>query len=204
MWSDAVVKDAFKVAFKNAVEAAWDNKKEEGLVTIQLQASPRDLEKDQVQWFLDVVIENTGEPIPESKLKELNAPDPAPISKSNKSGSTGIGVFVSRYQLKEVIRMGADLVLSNAGENWVQSRIRLPAELVVTEHEEPRREPALPEKEYLLYVEDYADIYKDAINVMKERMREYGLELVHKKGYGADARPPSGGSWTTSAASARP
>ncbi|MCP4688388.1 MAG: sensor histidine kinase, partial [Desulfobacterales bacterium] len=155
MWSSAVVRDAFNVSFKNAVEAALGaTRPGRGEIFVQLQAAPRDLERDRDKWFLDIVIENTGGPISPALLERLNAPDPAAVGKNeSKSTSTGIGVFLSRFQLKEVIRMGADLILANVGDQMVECRLRLPAK-----HIRPRREEIsagiemkAPEGDYLLY-----------------------------------------------------
>ncbi len=199
MWSSAVVRDAFSVSFKNAVEAAGGAADPgEGEIYVQLQAAPRDMELDREKWFLDIVIENTGGPIGSALLEQLNAADPAAVNKNlSKSASTGIGVFLSRFQLKEVIRMGADLILANLGDHMVQCRIRLPAK-----HIRPRREEIsagsgmkAPDRDYLLYVEDTEDIYTDVVEKLTKTLAEYDLKLAHAKSYmGAGSivkdRPP--------------
>ncbi len=183
MWSSAVVKDAFVVTFKNAVEAACQMGSK-GEVTIQVQAAPANPGNASDQWFLDIVIENTGKPIPSELLKRLNAPEPTVVGKSSeKSTSTGIGVFLTRYQLREVIRLGADLIISNVGGGRIQSRIRLPSNPVETDAEKAAdQETTVPERDYVLYVEDDMSIYSGAITAMRSLLANYGLDLAHTRG----------------------
>lgn len=181
VWADAIVRDAFTVAFKNAVEAALKDSEQNPTIYVQLQATP---DRNNAKWFVDVVIDNPGGPLPSDLLEKLNAPVPVAVSKNeNKSSSTGIGVFISRYQLQEVIRMGADMTISNVGKNRVQTRIRLPGSTVAVARQsaKPVFEKPMPDKNYVLYVEDSPAIYTQAIQHMEPLVQGVDLNLEHSR-----------------------
>lgn len=182
-WDDAVIKDAFVVAFKNAVEAAWTAHGTAGEVTVQLQASPRDLAGDRSHWFLDVVIENTGGPIPTKRLELLTSEVPTLVEKDHvKAGSTGVGVFLTRFQLQEVIGRSADLMLANLPGGRVQCRIRLPAALSEEEHRfDWHTARDVPQSPYVLYVEDDRKRVEQLLPDFAALVAKQGLGLLHRR-----------------------
>jgi len=183
-WSDAVVRDAFNVAVKNAVEAAAA-RGEAGQVTCQIQASPGDVRDGLAQWFVDIVIENSGGPIDAKTLQELNQPDPVSRGKNvHKPGSTGVGVFLARYQLMEVIGSGADMILSNTGRDVVQTRIRLPAQLVATDSDASLAKVAddHPDRDYVLYVEDSEAFFEPMVSELEKLVARVELSVEHRRG----------------------
>jgi len=182
-WSDPIIKEAVDNAAKNAAEAALDNTDpaSEPELNIQLQTYPRS-GQNQTEWFLEILFENTGGPIPEKTLKKLNAPNPQPMGSNPKEGSTGLGVFLSRFQLINDIGGGADLIYSNLENGNVQVRLRLPCSTFKesTEQEEvtvQRQSTGLTD--YILYVEDYE--FERAFHNLQSAFEGSGLDVVHKK-----------------------
>jgi len=183
LWSGAVVSDAFHVAFKNAVEAAIGGPREGAFVSLQLQASPRNDSGDSEDWFLDVVIENTGGPISPSRLKALNSPDPIAVDRGTKPGSTGVGIFLARFQLGEVIGQGADLLLANVGEDVVQCRLRLPAKRLQSQTGKTSADQVTaPEREYMLYVEDAPEVFTSAYPFLSRIANKLDRDVEHCRG----------------------
>jgi hypothetical protein len=179
-----VVHDAFHVLLKNAIEAALGvEDPSKAKVRLQVNVTPRADTEGLKHWFLDIIVENTGGPIPASVLTRLNASEPEIVDRNrNKVGSTGIGVFLSRYQLQEVIGGGADIHIVNAGDDRVQSRLRLPAELIAdmsTVIETATTSPAEITGDYLLYVEDEPIHYHPTMDRLEPLARTYNLELAH-------------------------
>jgi hypothetical protein len=187
-WSTAVVRDAFTVALKNAVEATMLNNTATPYISIQIQASPLKLIDRSGKWFVDIVIENTGGAINPELLEKLNASDPAAVGKNpDKDNSTGIGVFLARYQLQEVIGLGADMLILNIANEKVQTRIRIPAFLIdkgwsYKEYKSPTHVPKIP---YVLYVEDDPEYFEPTIAVLNEITSPLGFDIVHTKGVSA-------------------
>lgn len=185
LWSDAVIRDAFIVAFRNAVEATLGLPREQRKVTVEHHAYPSWSEDNPDKWFVDIVITNTGGPINAALLKKLNAAVPQTVDRNTeKANSTGIGVYLSRYQLQEVLRMGADMVISNTAEDTVQTRIRLPAFSINEEAavEAPDGSITSPKQDYLLYVEDDPHFFHPTIEAIKPLLEDRGLTLRHTRG----------------------
>jgi hypothetical protein len=189
-WPKAVIMDAFYVILKNACEAAladngYDKKK---FVRVQLQAIPSNSDSKQQIWFVDTVIENPGGPIPPEILSLLNSPNPNPLKRNpQKEGSTGVGVFLARYQLQNVIGYGCDILFTNLENGIVQTRLRLPGVLVEdTRSDTISQESGLYarsiEGDYVLYVEDNPENYEEAVSKMQLALDYYGVPLFHRRG----------------------
>lgn len=194
-WSDAVITDAFYVMLKNACEAALiaeERNQVNPRIQVHFQASRLVIAGDTGQLFLEAVIENTGGPIPPSRLAALNAVEPVrqkpdEVKEEHTGTSTGIGVYLSRMQLHDVIGRGADLVIDNVGQDRVQARLVLPAEYIVDEAEEEEERPAstAPTTDYVLYVEDDPGIYGPNVAWLQGVLSTYGLGLAHRRSYHA-------------------
>jgi hypothetical protein len=156
LWSDAVVQDAFRNALKNACEAAAAAQNgDAGEVSVSVVALPDALDGTEGKGFLDLTLVNTGGPIPAPRLETLNAANPSPLqADSRKRGSTGVGVFVSRYQLREVIGQRADLIIQNVADDRVETHLRLPVKFLKTDFAAPVPEVEVPRGDYVLLVED--------------------------------------------------
>jgi len=193
-WSPVVVRDAFHVALKNACEAAClDKSRPAGRVGVDVQAVPTVADAVHQHWFLDVVIENTGGPIPDATLADLNARTPCALDQNvHKPGSTGVGVFLARYQLHDVIGQGADLIITNAGNGIVRTRVRLPARSDVQRLDEMINAGPLmhPTRDYVLYVEDDETHYGPSIQTLRDLVQEFtaptstAMEVVHTRSLG--------------------
>ncbi len=185
-WCAPVVNDAFHVVLKNACEAAFPSGgAEDGRVDLQVQAVPRADGRD--AWFLDVVVQNTGGPVPEPLLRKLNAPDPDPLERNpRKEGSTGFGIYLSRYQMQQVIGEGADVRVENVGDGTVQTRIRLPATLVTrvgVEEQEAVHDVTGTDGPYVLYVEDDPGVYQLGLQILEAAAAPSNTTVVHCRGY---------------------
>jgi hypothetical protein len=191
-WSQAVVTEAFNDSLKNGCEAAFvtANKENKPAVKLHLQAIPtvvpQSQTQDKVEWYLDIIVENTGGPIPRETLADLNSPDPTPVKmlNENKEGAMGIGVFLNRYLLHNEIGHGADLIYINLGGGWVQTRLRLPASLLEQETAFYSDPDKLIVDDYLLYVEDDPDIYRESRLAISDQLDQYdGVTLEHARSY---------------------
>ena len=185
-WCVPVVNDAFHVVLKNACEAAFPSGgAEDGRVDLQVQAIPRADGRD--AWFLDIVVQNTGGPVPEPLLRKLNAPDPDPLERNpSKEGSTGLGIYLARYQMQQVIGEGADVRVENAGGGTVQTRIRLPATLaarVGAGGQETAHPVTGTEGPYVLYVEDDPGVYQRGLAILEAAAAPSSTTVVHCRGY---------------------
>jgi hypothetical protein len=187
-WPETVIQEAFNVIYKNACEAALTRgaNTQARLVKVQIQAVPALRENQKDLWYLDIVLENTGGRIPSVKLSKLNDPNPKPLDPDEgKEGSTGIGVFLARYQLQNNVGDGADIFFVNLGNDIVQTRLRLPASL-----EEKNAEviPGVGTRDmslvgdYILYVEDNPNEYREAVSSIQSALEPYGITLKHKRG----------------------
>jgi hypothetical protein len=188
LWSDAVVSDAFTVAMKNAFEAAVLSA-QEPWVRVSLQVAPRQLGESISDWHVDLVVENSGGPISEERLSVLNSDEPTFVSKDDKKpASTGAGVFLARYQLRQVVGNGADMMLSNQDGGSVECRIRLPAQLEAenrgrqTQTSAPRTQGLSKHTDYVLYVEDQPVHFEKAVPELTRSCAAHGLALVHRRG----------------------
>ncbi|MBT3191898.1 MAG: hypothetical protein HN341_05020 [Verrucomicrobia bacterium] len=183
VWSDAVAKDAFTVALKNAVEASIVAEEGNAEVGVRIEAVPRDLDGERGAWFVDIVLENPGGPISEKRLSVLNATEPSFVDRdSSKPASTGAGVFLARFQLRQVIGHGSDLVLANLAGGCVQCRIRLPAQAVREGALPSLPTPAavhVPASGYVLYVEDQPSHYEATLRVLPGLLQQWGLAVEH-------------------------
>lgn len=190
-WSDIIIRDAFSVMLKNACEAALGNpnKHIRPFVTVQLQAGPIERKNGHALWFMDIVVENSGGPIGPRLLSQLNTEEPIMVVKSDrKDGSSGMGVFLSRYQLQNIIGSPADITIQDTANGVVQSRMRIPAECPTENFEiQPafRNENALSTGDYLLYVEDEPEIYKKVVGTLNRHAAESGVEMIHLRSYQA-------------------
>mgnify|MGYP002632440612 CR=1 FL=1 len=185
LWSEAVIRDAFLVAVKNAVEAASETPPgAPAFVSLQLQTIQRTDEASRREWFVDVVIENSGGPISKQRLAALNSPDPMAVRPGAKTGSTGIGIFLSRYQLREVVGFGADLLIANVESSVVQCRLRLPGRRAADSGEAQASDRLTVEadQEYLLYVEDTPDVFEAALPVLTELAHSLQIGFEHCRG----------------------
>lgn len=192
VWSDAVLIDAFYVALKNACEAVRSGERR-GFVSVQLQAVPKAVEQisaiqGRKEWFLDIIIGNSGGPIDRDTLSRLNAPDPVTIQQNtNKDTSMGVGVFLSRTQLREVIRGGADMLILNAEQDSVVTRIRIPGTSKLEESAPTVEKPGLPPPQslgdYLLYVEDDKAYYEPGERRLQQLLHGTGMALHHARSY---------------------
>lgn len=182
-WAPTVVRDAFVNLLKNACEAAGRTN-DTPRVTLQLAAYARGYIDDASPWYLDITIENTGGPIPERILRKLNAANPTPLERDqNKKGSTGIGVYLSRIQLQDVIGEGADIFICNVGKDRVQSHLRLPAWLLrVEKQRDEQRAIDLPNSDYLLYIEDDSSHYVPMSALLESVLEHHPIELRHARG----------------------
>jgi len=183
LWADGVVHDGFTVLVKNAVEAAVFSGAAPARVTIQVQAGPALHASYSGEWALDLLVVNTGGPIPKGMLRELNRADPVAIPKQTKKGSTGVGVFLTRFQLQEVIGGGAELTLSNLEGGLVQGRLRLPAGPAIADQEHILvARDADPEGAYVLYVEDASEFSTPALEHLRPLASRQGIQVVHRRG----------------------
>ena len=180
-WADSVIRDAFYVAMKNACEAAAETPDDRPAeVKINARAVPSDLRQPQKPWSLVVLVENTGGPIPAPRLRQLNQANPEPVSKGTKTGSTGIGVFLARYQLQTTIGKGADLSFVNTSDDRVHVRLRIPARPVRTKPADvPEKNTRLISEPYVLYVEDDASHFGAIHPLLTRLLADRGLECRH-------------------------
>ncbi len=176
-WSQPVAGDAFAVILKNACEAA-QTAPERAEVRVSARAAASEQGDE---WSLIILVENTGGPIPPPRLARLNARDPEPVNRDPaKTSSTGIGVFVSRYQLQNVIGQGADLFFLNTSDNVVQVRLRLPGRRLEEEIGEIRTiDVEVPAEDYMLYVEDSPEQYTPLYRQLEEILPRHNLALRH-------------------------
>jgi CheY-like chemotaxis protein len=188
------VRDAYLNALKNACEATLSSAETAAGTTgppqrprrrppirVQVQAAPRDRLQGRQRWFVELVMENSGGPIPEDRLALLNAPEPHAVTPSTqKSSSTGIGVFLARYQLQNVVGDGADMMIVNLEGGVVQTRIRLPAELVSEQVAAPVGDsPEAPvEGDYVLYVEDDPEHYEPTRRALESLLQELESDVA--------------------------
>lgn len=192
-WSDAIIRDAFDNLLKNACEAAVLGKRrrpdQAAEVSVRIEIVPLHIDGEKARGYLQIVVHNTGGPVPPQKLKELNAPEPKAIGKNHdKEASTGVGLFLARFQLRESVRRGqerGDIVILNVGDDRVETRLVLPAELQLfaTDVEAADVDMA-PEssalRDYVLYVEDDQSNYQPTLDALRNAM--HGLDVVHAKG----------------------
>ena len=182
-WCGPVVRDAFIVSFKNACEASLAGTPGSP-IHVQVEAIPRDRVDDRQLWFVEFLVENGGGPIPEEKLDVLNGANPKPLGKNDeKDGSTGIGVWLARSQLRDVIGDGADMVITNVDNGVVQTRIRIPARSV---RQEQTTAPVIvsapqPVAEYVLYVEDTAVHYEPMLKGLERFLSKHRIEVLHAR-----------------------
>jgi len=187
-WPKTIVQEAFYVIFKNACEAALtssDNDQEQP-IRIQVQAIPTTIDQRKNLWNIDIVVENPGGHIPPQIMTKLRNPDPSPLSPNErKEVSTGIGVFLARYQLLNNIGDGADILYSNLENDIVQARLRLPAVLEAKAKDKIQDITSIGktlDRDYILYVEDEKNFYEQAIPALKELLEPLEVDLHHKRG----------------------
>lgn len=189
-WPSAVVTEAFHVILKNAFEAALldDDPDRDKVVRVQVQAVPRSSWEDRSLWYVDILLENPGGPIPPDVLSVLGSPTPSPLKEDpDKTGSTGVGVYLARYQLQNAIGGGADILFTNLADGVVQSRLRLPAK-----SGEPARADGVEREstirsrqirnDYVLYVEDDRKLFEKAVAKVESALAPYDIDLRHTRG----------------------
>lgn len=190
-WEEVVIRDAFEVAWKNACEAALLHTAEGETPTVSLgvEVVPISLDRAQGEGFLEIVVENTGGPIPQERLAELTAAEPSPVSRDDgKASSTGIGVFLSRYQLRQTLQGGADYLIQNLERGRVCTRIRLPVRFISREaparadHELDQTSHERAPSRYVLYVEDQQVNYVETRGALEAFLSPRGYELRHARG----------------------
>jgi hypothetical protein len=189
-WARAVVTEAFHIILKNALEAALLNgyPDQDKVVRVQVQAVPRPSREMDQSWYVDIVLENPGGPIPPDVLSTLNSPTPSALKEDpDKPGSTGVGVYLARYQLQNTIGGGADLLFTNLAGGIVQSRLRLPAKSgdlarTVGISPEPAAQRRRIRNDYVLYVEDNRELFEQAVAEIESALASYNIDLKHARG----------------------
>jgi hypothetical protein len=192
-----VIRESFDVMFKNAVEAASQaGDTVTGLspqVSVQVQARPRDPgNPHSSEWFIDVVVENSTEPVSRSLLDKLNCETPALLEKNPKKrqGSLGMGVFSSRTQLKQGVGRGADIQFLLVAPHQLQARMSLPA---TARFERPvagaaaAAEPAQTLRQYILYIEDVEKIAGPSVEYLESALAGSGVQVIWKRSFEAGA-----------------
>ncbi|MGH1421725.1 MAG: hypothetical protein ACRBEQ_07895 [Hyphomonas sp.] len=121
------VKECIDVTLKNAVEAALGKfAPDEAEITIVLSTSYAPEER---RWMFDILVQNTTAPLGENVWRSLTAERPVPLgTNSDKTNSTGVGVYAARELLRNALGERCDIRYSRMGDNRVQARIQLPAE----------------------------------------------------------------------------
>jgi len=157
------VHEAIKIILNNALEhtAIYANKeKATPEISIFFNIVPLLLKEDNSAIF-DITVVNSSYHLSAEKLKIINSAEPTEIEKdASKTTSTGIGLFIARKQLRNVIGKEADIRLMNLGKNKVAAKILLPASILSLEEQMPEKkqrtkaEAITHNEKYILYVED--------------------------------------------------
>jgi len=143
--NDEFVQEAVKVVLANSIEYGYlyalknlsDKKPGEFKITVHVTVVP----VNEKQGYIELCMVNYAEPIPIERLHALNSndldfqlePD------KRKQESTGIGVRMSRIQLRECIGKGADIQYFNLDNSRVMATIVLPITFKNSSVEIPRK-----------------------------------------------------------------
>ena len=125
------LEEAMKVIFNNAVQhtrlyAIKNNCAPLLIVSTNLSYHSNDSNRG----FIEISFINRSESIPPDRLEELNNPNPRRVDKDKrKDNSTGLGLFISRKQLKSTSGEGANIIIKNVDHDLVEAKLILPVTL---------------------------------------------------------------------------
>ncbi len=157
---DRVAREAFRVVYKNAVEAAALADHPAPAVTVSVMARPASGEEE--RWYLDIIVVNDCDPLTEEVLARLNADQPTQMGHNKRKGgaSMGIGVFTARTLLRSGLGRGADIRYTLHGRERLEARISLPVQRETVRPRAAGSEEAAPADaaietgSWVLYLED--------------------------------------------------
>lgn len=174
----ASVRECFDVALKNAVEACvHPDAPDHANIRVFLSAFPRDNDN----WMLEIVVENTSAPVPPDTWARLTANTPQPTDPSAaKPHSLGVGVYAARNLLQAGLGRGSDIRYVRGGPHRIQARVSLPAEMDQsnpdTSTEGSRRQSSKPTPDItskpidILYLEDDPAYREPSLSALQQRL----------------------------------
>jgi hypothetical protein len=176
----AFMEEAMNVIFNNALQHTrlYAIKKQcRPLLIISVNLSEHN--SDTNKAFLEVSFINRAENIEQLRLEAINNPKPTRVGKDNKKeNSTGLGLFISRRQLKSTSGDGANIILRNIEEDLVEAKLIIPVTLqkrydsITAEQAEAFLARDAGKNYKLLYVEDETTLRESSNKRLEELLGE--------------------------------
>jgi CheY-like chemotaxis protein len=173
------LEEAMKVIFNNAMQhtrlyAIKKRCNPQIIISINISEHPTDLNRG----FLEITFINRSEPIDQDRLDQVNNPKPRRLTKDlRKESSTGIGLFISRIQLKRTSGEGANIILKNLKEDLVEVKLVLPVTMqktyegIANIQNKKVTKPNLVQNYKILYVEDEPKKRESSMKVLKKLLK---------------------------------